>query len=86
MDRYENGRNYTEFTRVDSNTVKYTYGFIGFGMTDPDAKGTLTEKEYRDLLQTMLQDGYIKADEVPVSEGNNKDADELLDWMSRIVR
>lgn len=83
LGRYENGKVFASLTLRTDNLVDYKYGMIGFS----EYKGyIITSYEVKGFTDNLMIDGYVKVTETPVSEGNNKAADDLLDWIGGITR
>lgn len=83
-ERYEhNGRMYVEYEVVDDDTVKYSYGVVGFGES---GGGVLAMSDYRNARANLVAQGYVPVAEAPASESGAMDGSILLDWVGGVTR
>lgn len=81
LGRYEKGNSFVTFSENEDGTVRYAWGTVAFG----ERSSEIIDTAVMDINLRVLSD-YKKVVEAPVSEGNNKAAGELLDWISGITR
>lgn len=83
LGRYEKGLSFANFAILDNENVYYSWGMVGFEASN-GREISITDMETD--VRMLVSDGYVRVDETPISEGNNKDADILLDWVGGITR
>lgn len=85
LGRYERGNQFASFTLdPDSKTsVVYAWGICGFGER---GSRVISNTDLETDVRWLLDEGYVKADEVPLSEGDSKIGQSLLDWAGGVSR
>lgn len=81
--RYEKDSAFTNFVLLKNGEVHYSWGMVGF-KSQFECKISVTNAAM--YIADLLSNGYVKTEEIPLSEGNSKITDEFLDWVGGITR